>query len=197
MSTIICRNSVQTGRKQYMSFCVILARFKWKKNPILCDCRSLPANATVFKGVLFSLKAGAGLFILLRVPQSYKLLTKPRPWPVFQFWRGNNHPITQFLAAQFDAGGQKIGPLFAFQRVFVIAGKFYLSRWPDPYLFWTVSHTINIAVWYEPRRSIFPFLVEKIWNPISNSFHCLAFYNGNYGCLSHFLQQCVKRLSVI
>ena len=111
---------------------------------------------------------------------------------MFQFWPGNNHPITQFLAAQFDAGGQKIGPLFAFQRVFVIAGKFYLSRGPDPYLFWTVSHTINIAVWYEPRRSIFPFLVEKIWNLISNSFHCLAFYNGNYGCLSHFLQQTTK-----
>ena len=170
-----------------------------EKNPSFYDCRSLPANATVLKVFCshWKLLKIFDSFILLHVVQSYRLLVKSRPWSVFQFWRGNNHPITQFLAAQFDAGGQKIGPLFAFQRVFVIAGKFYLSRGPDPYLFWTVSHTINIAIWYEPRRSIFPFLVEKIWNPISNSFHCLAFYNGNYGCLSHFLQQCVKRLNVI
>ena len=156
------RNGVPTGRKQYISFFVILARFKWKKNPILCDCRSLPATATVFKMFCSYWKLVQAFFILLRVPQSYKLLTKPRTWPVFQFWPGNNHPITQFLATQFDAGGQKIGPLFAFQRVFVIAGKFYLCRGPDPYLFWTVSHTINIVVWYEPRRSIFPFGRENM-----------------------------------
>ena len=103
------RNGVPTGRKQYISFFVILARFKWKKNPILCDCRSLPATATVFKMFCSYWKLVQAFFILLRVPQSYKLLTKPRPWPVFQFWPGNNHPITQFLATQCDAGGQKSG----------------------------------------------------------------------------------------
>ena len=180
------------------SLYVILAYNKRKESHLLwlpvtsCKCNC-------FKGILFSLKVVAGLcfFYSAACPSILQIVNQVQALASVPIWPGNNHPITQFLTAQFDAGGQKIGPLFAFQRVFVIAGKFYLSRGPDPYLFWTVSHTINIAVWYEPRRSIFPFLVEKIWNLISNSFHCLAFYNGNYGCLSHFLQQCVKRLSVI
>ena len=50
---------------------------------------------------------------------------------------------------QFDALGQHCEQIFAFQGVFVIAGKLYLLKEPDPYLFWIVSHTIYLAVWYQ------------------------------------------------
>ena len=92
-----------------------------------------------------------------------------------------NDPITQFLAAQFDAVGQKY---ICFSRRICHRRKIVFVQKARS-LFVLDSFTHHITCGLVPRGSILPFMDGKISNSFPTSFYCLAFYNGNYGCLSH------------
>ena len=92
-----------------------------------------------------------------------------------------NDPITQFLAAQFDAVGQKY--ICCSRRICHRREIVFVQKARS--LFVLDSFTHHITCGLVPRGSILPFMDGKISNSFPTSFYCLAFYSGNYGCLSH------------